>query len=245
MILLSFHCQFVFNVLAGPVLPFGEVANDMILQPGCNQYSDQISLSPPFVYFGRPLSTLYINSNGYLSFEEIFTYCCQTYFPTRSPPLIAILWRGYNTSRFGREDSVTYRLTRDPETLVNISTFITNTYVPFTPSYAVIVTWYMVPSDNISDSSLYTFQAILASNGSVSFVAFAYGNLDGLQNVQVGFNLGDGYTYDQIISNRFLYTSSVDIHTGSNIEETGVYLFRVDSKCAECLSDYYEYSLHF
>ncbi len=225
--------KYIVNVscfIVGPVLAFGVAAGDSVLPPGCTQNSAPIYLSPPFVFFGRSLSTLYVNSDGYFSFEEIFTYCCNVYFPTPSPPLIAILWRGYNTSRFGRNDSVTYRFTRDAQVLSNISSAIRSIGYNITPAYAVIATWYMTPTDNTNDSSLYTFQAILTSDGYRSFVAFAYGDVGGIQGVQVGFNLGDGYTSDNILSNRYFY-SSVDIHTTSNVAIPGLHIFRVDSKC--------------
>ena len=126
---------------------------------------------------------------------------------------------------------MTYRLTRDPETLDIISNFISERYFPFVPSYAVVATWNMVPTDSSSDFSRYTFQAILASNGRYSFVTFTYGNLDGIRGVQVGFNLGDGYNYgDNMLTNSYLFSSSIDIHNRSNVGIPGVYSFRVDSK---------------
>lgn len=215
--------------LVGPVFQFGAVANDNVLPPGCNQNMGPIYMSPPFIFFGRNFSTVFINSDGYFSFEEIFTQCCNIYFPSPSPPIIAILWQRYNTSRFNRSDSVTHRFTRDPQILSNVSNLVSKSGSHFIPAYAIIATWYMIPTDNLNDFSLYTFQAILTSDGSRSFAIFAYGNVDGTRVVQVGFNLGDGYTYGRLLANRY-FDSLVDIQTQSNVEVPGLFVFRVDSK---------------
>ena len=230
------QCTNLMHFLSGGLLlSFGESVNDEVIPPGCNLYSRQIYLDPPFTYFGRDLSTVYINSDGYFSFEEIFTSCCNVHFPTISPPLIAVLWRGFDTSRFGAEGNVTYRVTRDLETLNIISSLVSRqSSDPFVPMYALVATWNMVPSDIQNDLSRYSFQGILATNGNQSFVIFSYDNLDGLGNVQVGFNLGDGYNYGPndgpLSANNNLYSSSVDIYRSTNTGRPGIYVYRVDSK---------------
>lgn len=81
-----------------------------------------------------------------------------------------------------------------------------------------------------------TFQCVLATNGTSSFILFLYA--DGLMNwiasdqdgtypALVGFNAGDGVASLTIPTSR---TERVlDITTSSNVQKPGLWLFRSDS----------------
>lgn len=75
---------------------------------------------------------------------------------------------------------------------------------------------------------LSTFQAVLATDGRMSYVLFYYVSVEGLNDDPefVHFNAGDGGT-------TFVNPEGIDTSTlveGSNVGIRGLYIFRVDSK---------------
>ena len=88
---------------------------------------------------------------------------------------------------------------------------------------------------------LNTFQCVLATDGRVSFVIFLYprggiqwttgdasGGIGGLGGIpaQAGINAGDGIRYTSVPGS--LSADIVNIEEGSNIMQTGLYMYRVD-----------------
>lgn len=218
------------------MFPFGSQSNDIFLPRGGNVTSDPLPLSPPFPYFGLSMSSLYVSVNGYITFQQRCNEVCDlvTAVPFTSPPLIAVYWRDYNTSL---EDTgnVSYRLSMDPDILNSTSSYIFNERGElFNPSYAVIVTWDNVPFNDITivPIQLHTFQAILATDGDLSYILIAFGTIgEGYSRVQaeVGFNLGDYDSYQSVFS--FLRDDTHGVEFGSNVHSdpaAGRYLFRVN-----------------
>ena len=73
-----------------------------------------------------------------------------------------------------------------------------------------------------------TFQVWLGSDRRVSFVVFLYGDMEWGENAQIGFNAGDFVRSFSLPES--LTADTVDIELRSNINEEGVFVFRVDSK---------------
>ena len=70
-----------------------------------------------------------------------------------------------------------------------------------------------------------TFQVVIATNGQETFVFFIYGDIEwGFANI--GFNAGDG-TRSFMVPGA-LTTQSRNIEDGSNVDMTGLYIYRVD-----------------
>ncbi len=84
----------------------------------------------------------------------------------------------------------------------------------------------------ISISQTNTFQVILATDGSQSYVLFLYENITWSEQTNIGFNAGDGdrfftlpgATFDDIL---------LDIESDSNNNITGLFMFRVDQDTVE------------
>ena len=146
-------------------------------------------------------------------------------FPFISPPLIAPFWADFDLRRGG---SVFYRQTTDADILQQISLSVSQIGdLQFTPTLAFIATWAGVPAfDGRFRGLENTFQAVLATNGNQSFVAFIYRDIQWGGNVQIGFNAGDGRGYYSPL----MLADVQDIGRASNVMAPGVYVYRTDGK---------------
>ena len=72
-----------------------------------------------------------------------------------------------------------------------------------------------------------TFQVVIATDGQETFVFFIYGDIEWGDGANIGFNAGDG-TRSFMVPGA-LTTQSRNIEDGSNVDMTGVYIYRVDS----------------
>lgn len=70
-----------------------------------------------------------------------------------------------------------------------------------------------------------TFQVVLSTDGSKSFVIFLYGNIE-WGDATVGFNAGDGTRF--LMFPGSLTTNITEIETNSNVGLLGAYVYRVD-----------------
>ena len=209
--------------------PFGSIVGDSILSRGQYVSSQALFLSPAFPYFGRNMTSLYINNNGFLSFMMPCnpSVCFNSRpFPFESPPLIAPLWTGY-TLESDTSGDVYYRIDQGEDFLSNISSYIQiQRSESFVPSYAVVVTWFELPqrfSSNMGPTN--TFQAILATDGYRSYVILSYGSLEVELDLFAGFNFGDGLSFVDISTNGIADRSNV-----LNDETLGRYLYRVNGR---------------
>lgn len=93
----------------------------------------------------------------------------------------------------------------------------------FSPTSAFIATFFRVPHISDIDLGLNTFQIILATDRTVSYVVLNYGDIE-RENGEAGLNAGDGLQSEHVNT-----TGGVVLSTASNINRSGVFLFRVDS----------------
>ena len=81
--------------------------------------------------------------------------------------------------------------------------------------------------DIIIQAQVNTFQAVLATNGTVTFAVFLYQDIE-WGRAQIGFNAGDGYS--SFMLDEVLTDETAD--ELPNVEKPGVFVFRIDSKIA-------------
>lgn len=171
------------------------------------------------------LHLLQVSTNGILSFGSSFTRFQPTPLPFTSPPLIAPFWADVDLRKGG---SVFYRQTTQSDILqqIAIATLQISGF-QFVPTLAFIATWTAVPAfDGRFQGLTNTFQVVLATNGTVSFVGFIYRDIQWTGNAQIGLNAGDGSGY-------FAPLTSTDAQGNgqeSNIDTPGTYVYRTDSK---------------
>ena len=121
-----------------------------------------------------------------------------------------------------------YRQTNLPDVLKRISLLASRASgFKFQPTLVFIATWDEVPAfDGKLKGFINTFQVILATDGTYSFAGFIYKDIQWAENVQIGFNAGDGHGYSTPLTTADIQ----DNEQGSNTMLPGVYMYRTDSE---------------
>ena len=72
----------------------------------------------------------------------------------------------------------------------------------------------------------------------MTYAAFFYSDIQWGRNAQIGFNSGDGYS--SFMLSEALTEETLDVDERSNVENPGVFIFRIDSKseCRDCYNNY-------
>lgn len=69
---------------------------------------------------------------------------------------------------------------------------------------------------------------MLATDGQQTIAVFIYNDIQWGGRAQVGFNAGDGHT--SLTIPEALSSSTLDMEELSNVDQPGVFVFRIDSK---------------
>ena len=77
-----------------------------------------------------------------------------------------------------------------------------------------------------------TFQVVIAADQQMTFVFFIYGDIQWGAGANIGFGAGDGTRFFSALTSQVL-----NIDEGSNVNVTGVYIYRVDLCSVLGLSD--------
>ena len=98
----------------------------------------------------------------------------------------------------------------------------------FRPTSAFIATWNQVPQTYSDSDDTNTYQAILMTDGLVSFVCFLYKDIEWGSGAQIGFNVGDGnrpFTVPGGLTPATLYMPRM-----SNVGRSGLFVYQVDGE---------------
>jgi WD40 repeat protein len=166
---------------------FGTLQSDNKLPKKDDISFGPVSLSNPFWFGNNSYSSVFISTNGYVTFS---------YYDEFTPILandlsLAIIAPLFNDFDIKKKGDVFYRETTDGATLSSISGLI-KTLFEQTPSdlglsSAFIATWSAVPLYGVADSSN-TFQLVLASyNSCYSYVLFLYQTLSSQSEFKAGY----------------------------------------------------------
>uniref|UniRef100_A0A8C1XWJ5 Si:dkey-32n7.7 n=1 Tax=Cyprinus carpio TaxID=7962 RepID=A0A8C1XWJ5_CYPCA len=138
--------------------------------------SPEILLEKPFIYFGHVYQKTHVNNNGHLTFDGPLSQPTPNYLQLQlDRDIIAPLWTNLDNTVSG---TISYRQVTRGGLLQAASNNI-NQYFPnlnFTAALLFIATWDKVPYYNNLQSSS-SFQVVLVSGGSLSFVMMNYGNI--------------------------------------------------------------------
>lgn len=203
---------------------------DNVLSQGDYEFSEAIPLDPPFPYFGVQEDKLYVHTDGILTFDEACQGCFPRPFPTRGiPPIVAVLWQNFDTSRSPHMSNVFYRMTSRDQELYFVYNLILSEYDEvFSPSYVVLVTWDRVPQ-KFGELRPNTFQAILTTDGTRSYAILLYYSIGRSEDAEVGFNLGDGSKAFSVGSLITRNSSGLETRSNTrNINMPGLYIYRLD-----------------
>ncbi|KAM5132226.1 uncharacterized protein ACMZJ9_019034 [Mantella aurantiaca] len=223
--------------------PYGNLSYDNITPKEDDGTRGPISLSTPLTLFGNVSSIIYVNNNGLLSFNtSISAYTPQKLPKVDGNPFLAPFWADVDNAIAG---DIYYRQNSNDADLLNRATSDISSYFSlptFSATWVFVATWSNVSyyGSSSSSSTVNTFQAVLITNGSLTFVMFNYadiqwttgtasgGNLKGTGGTPALAGLNSGYNtgYYQIDSS--LTSDIINISTTSNVDVTGRWVFRVD-----------------
>ncbi|XP_071847181.1 sushi domain-containing protein 2-like isoform X2 [Apostichopus japonicus] len=212
----------------------------------------EVPLDFEFPFFDRNHRTLFLNTNGVLSFLSEVTQFTPDPFPLSDDRrLIAPFWADVDNTVAGE---IYFREDRSPEIIQlvnqNIQRAFSVDFGRFVSSWVFIATWDMVAFYNNRQKQLKpinnTFQAVLASDGLHSFALFNYEKIEwttgtasygdkqtGSANTpnsvaaQVGFNAGDGINFFAVEGSRTQRV--VNVTRLSNVGIPGRWMFRIDN----------------
>ncbi|XP_056325555.1 sushi, nidogen and EGF-like domain-containing protein 1 [Danio aesculapii] len=215
------------TVLPGSFYSFGSAAGDLFNPAVDDGSSSVIPLLSPFQYFGLTYQQIYVNNNGFLTFNQPSSQNAPDSFPANgSQDIIAGLWTNIDNSATGvvsynqyTSGSVLTRATQD------INHFFSN--LTFTASWAFVATWDKVAYFNMNTET--SFQVVLISGSGYSFILMNYGDVAATgYPVQAGFDTAYSTDYF-VISGSNSGSSISDLKTSSNVNDPGRWVFRVDT----------------
>ncbi|KAJ7394041.1 hypothetical protein OS493_003714 [Desmophyllum pertusum] len=125
--------------------PFGQSEGDLLLPPNDDRSSGTVPISIPFPFFDQNHNSLFVNTNGVISFlVEVSQYTPDAFPLGDNRRLVAPFWADVNTNVAGE---VFYRETTDPNLLQQATNDVTATFVShrkFRATWLLVVTWYEV-----------------------------------------------------------------------------------------------------
>ncbi|XP_021368743.1 sushi, nidogen and EGF-like domain-containing protein 1 isoform X2 [Mizuhopecten yessoensis] len=201
--------------------------DDQLLRRNDDGSSSAIPIS--FPYFNNVQTSAYVNTNGDITFGTLLGDYTPDAFPNGSYVMIAAFWTDIDTTHVGQ---IWYKRNNSSDLLTRAASDVQSAFSDqkhFNPSMVFIVTWHKVPYYGASGkySQLRnTFQIVLTTDGTKSFVMFHYLRLDWSRNVMVGFNAGDGLNSYTV--NGSLSDDVVNLVHRSNVGVPGTFVFRVD-----------------
>ncbi|XP_035660312.1 protein mesh-like [Branchiostoma floridae] len=223
--------------------PFGQAEGDTLNGRNDDGGSPRISISFSLPYFDRLHDSLWVNTNGVISFLGQIRQFTPDSFPLGDGRrLITPFWGDVDTRNGG---DVMYRETTDTSILERATSDITSAFPDqpnFRASWVFVATWHEVAYYGSRSNKRNTFQAVLVSNGRQSFTVFNYGDITwttgtasggnsytglGGTPAQVGFNAGNGMQYFSVPGSQT--HAIVDVETTSNVNIPGRWVFRIDS----------------
>eukprot|EP00105_Crassostrea_gigas_P046428 XP_019930576.1 PREDICTED: sushi, nidogen and EGF-like domain-containing protein 1 [Crassostrea gigas] len=223
----------VFGYPLSQFYPFGLTAGDSSLPGNDDGSTSSILISVPFPFFGPSYRFIFVNNNGDVTFDtELTQYTAQAFPINGSHKMIAAFWTDIDTDPGG---SLWYRTSTD-SSILQLGTNIIRTtfpsFVTFSATWMMVVTWEEVAAYGCSNTSIITcqqrntFQLVLITNGVYSFVVFNYNKITWAKSTQVGINAGDGINYYSVPGS--MKDSMLNLTQMSNVGVPGQFVFRVD-----------------
>ncbi|XP_002739118.2 sushi domain-containing protein 2-like [Saccoglossus kowalevskii] len=238
--------------------PYGSGQRDTTLDSGDDLQSPASKLDYGLVFYGQRHWSIYVNTNGLISFNNglpdhsetpdafplgnLETYPGDTYYN-----MIAPFWGNVDTSRRG---NIYYRQTTE-RLILNQATEDVRRYFTeeqdFTALWCFVATWEEVSffgrtdEDNPQDHRN-TWQVVLATDNRATFYIASYRRVEWTTGVESGGSAytGTGGTTAQVGFNAgdglsyFTYGGSrtadiINLPWSSNVEEPGRYAYRIDA----------------
>ena len=181
--------------------PFGVNTGDSVFRKADDAFEGPIPITITFPFFGKSFTSVYVSTNGILTFNAGVTAYVPDPFPLQSIIGVAPYWTDIDNTVGG---DIYFREVTSNVVLNQIGIDIRQTYpvfVNFRPIWAYIVTYDEVAEYGSGNPRInITTQVVIATNGRNSFTIFNYGKLmwpviSSSRKAQAGFNAGDGKTF--------------------------------------------------
>eukprot|EP00079_Xenopus_tropicalis_P037297 XP_017951068.1 PREDICTED: flocculation protein FLO11-like isoform X40 [Xenopus tropicalis] len=203
--------------------------------------SGPIQLSMKIPVFGMAFSSLYVSNNGLLSFNaSIGTYVPSNVTSSLGNPFLAPFWADvYNIN----QGDIYYRESTNT-TLLSQATTDIRRYFPnknFSAKWVFVATWNNVSYYGSTSNKGDTFQAVLTTDGNLTFVMFNYGEIEwttgtsgggssatGLGGTAALAGLNCGGTMACYVIPGSLSPSIINISSTSNVGFPGRWAFQVN-----------------
>ncbi|KAK2165732.1 hypothetical protein NP493_1353g00002 [Ridgeia piscesae] len=239
--------------------PYGPEVGDAELPPSEYGGSPTIPLPTQFVLFGACMNAVWVNTKGVISFDGQIRY--YLFMPLDAEyfhrPVIAPLACDVDTTR--NHGRVYFRATTDNATLQRASSDVSSG-TDFAATLVVITTWHDVTfkirfyGTPRSGTPTNTFQSVLVTDGSKSFVIFNYGDINWIYPTysrpkvsMAGVKGFDGTGYISIPESGS--NAIAGLSTSTNVGTPGRRVYRVDGDtlptCHENLGINMAESTHF
>ncbi|XP_069945612.1 nidogen isoform X2 [Cherax quadricarinatus] len=215
---------------------YGEDAGDTRLLAEDDISSPEISLRAPVIFFGQIYQSIFVNSNGFVSFLTEIPNFFNVQFPLEYP-IIAPFYSDVDTRQAG---TIWYRETSDPGTISRAKFDVQQYFssaASFEPQGVFIVTWDGVGPYNQRANRVNTYQLIIVTDMLDTYVLLHYadGGIQWLQGDGKNPSIADARGQAGLISGdgRFhiLKGSGTDqvrsLDKLSNCDKPGVWMFRV------------------
>jgi len=236
-------------VMSEELFPFGLTAGDSLVPKKDDDSSGPISIAIKFPYFGGNYSTIFVNTNGGVSFEKALTAYTPEDFPLQGtkPPVLTAYWGDVDTTRGGE---IWYREETRAAQLDEVTKAIRSTddnLISFKADWLFVATWDRVTFYGASKKGREkrnTFQVVLAYDSS-SGAAFALMNYDRLEWTSgtssdghtdtglggtpalAGFDAGDREHFYKIPGSKT--PDVLNLVDTSNVGAPGRYIFKINS----------------
>ncbi|XP_067285175.1 sushi, nidogen and EGF-like domain-containing protein 1 [Pseudorasbora parva] len=207
--------------------PFGSVAGDTVNISVEDENSTLVNVWRPFVFFGRTYNKTYVNSNGFLTFNQSSSEFLAQYFPINgSEDIVAPLLTDIDVSMNG---IISYQQYSSGSVLTRATQDI-NQYFPdlnFIATWALVATWDRVAYFYHTGTET-SFQVVLISGGDLSFILMNYGDCAVTPNlVQAGYDTVNSTAYF-VIPGSNNGSNIPNLMNSSNVNVPGRWAFRVD-----------------
>ncbi|XKL63994.1 hypothetical protein PGB90_006358 [Kerria lacca] len=217
--------------------PFGTKYGDHQLPKYIQEVSSAENiLKVPIKFYGENYTSIYVNANGLLSFLTPLPIFINIQFPLDYPVIAAL----YANTDIRTNGSVYYRESQNDVLLARasgeIQQLFPNNY--FLPKSLFIATWFQVGYYDHKSDKVNTFQVVVASNETDSYVEFLYAD-DGIQWLQGDGQPGTGLPDAKAQAGFVAYNGRIRLLQGSgtdqirnlmrlsNTNEEGLWIFRV------------------
>lgn len=208
-----------FFYIQATFLSYGSINGDQTLARADDSCA-QVNFNFNFNYYGTVYTRCCININGYISFDDMTNYMAFI-SPNNYMNYIAPFVHDLITTSTG---SIYYRTINDSQSLNAIGQEINSlkysNKTNFMPTNAFIVTWDAVPpySSSSPANTFASFQLIISTDGSNSFLTLNYGPLD--------FVASNGYFF-QYGSNKII--SITNPQFSSNVGVNGKWIYNLSN----------------